>query len=48
MVLDGLQKLQPMKAFTPLRIRQSTDDTPLPTLAPEVKAHLCAIVQLRP
>ena len=46
--LDGSQKLQPMKAFTLLRIRQSTDDTPLPTLAPEVKAHLCAIVQLPP
>ena len=30
MILDGSQKLQLMKAFTLLRRRQSTDDTPLP------------------
>ena len=34
-----------MKAFSPARARQSSDSMPLPTLSPDVKAHLCSILE---
>ena len=41
----GTQRWQRMNAFSPARVRQSADAMPLPTLSPDVKAHLCSILE---